>query len=121
MLNETCLSTARRLVPLWYSLVRSVATSIWQVVRREAYGGIVRLEAYGVGRKAVLALWLATLVAACGGSGDGTKKPARANGAERAPVESTSRATSPATAPHRPASVSNHTGAPRVLFLGTWL
>ena len=81
----------------------------------------MRLEAYGVGRKAVLALWLATLVAACGGSGDGTKKPARANGAERAPVESTSRATSPATAPHRPASVSNHTGAPRVLFLGTSL
>ena len=72
-------------------------------------------------QKTVPALWFAALVAACGGSGDGSRQPARASGAERAPVESTSRATSPATARPRPASASNHTGAPRVLFLGTSL
>src|ERR1039458_10104386 len=91
MSNETCLRTARREAPLWYSLVRSLAESIQSM--RAGFG--------------VAAL----LLAACGGAV--TKANARP-----APVESTTVAASGATSA---ADAAAHTGVPRVLFLGTSL
>jgi len=92
-------------------------------VRRESVRSTLRREAWIVKLTATARLLLApALVAACGGgSGDATNQPAGGRGAERAPVESTSRATTAATRRPRTAASVDRTGAPRVLFIGTSL
>jgi len=102
MEKDTCLSTASRLEPLWYSFVRSVAVSIECVMR------------------VILVL---PFVAACGG-GEKSPSPGGASGANGAPkssVESTGSATRPATGDSASLPAPDRTGAPRVLFLGTSL
>lgn len=60
------------------------------------------------------------LMAACGGNGGNDRSNSTAK-SRPAPVESTTVAASGATPPASPAPAPNHTGVPRVLFLGTSL
>lgn len=92
--NETSRSTARRVVPLWYSLVNSRATSMRMAS--------IRSE----GR--VAALMLVLLTACGGGAADAPK------GAPSTPSESTTAATGDTTG-------VTDSGELRVLFLGTSL
>jgi acyl-CoA thioesterase-1 len=67
---------------------------------------------------------LVALSAACGGPGESAKVPAppiRPGGAVRSPVESTTSAAGRATGATAQPTTREHTGAPRVLFLGTSL
>ena len=97
MEKVTCLSTARRLEPLWYSFVRSVAVSINR--------------------------WLLVLpfVAACSGAGDKNSSPKGSPVTSQSSTESTPRSTRAATGDSASLPAPDHTGAPRVLFLGTSL